>query len=158
MAKLIRQSRLARNNKVLSTFVERFAEYKEAKTAYDSAYAKLKTEAQVILKFYVPLKNAVSNRNWNRKYIKGIKIANAGKMVELTLSEGLDDVTYWKFPSWMIGSTTERIVEGLKLIIEEDGKRFAEQEKKEAQFRADRIRELELAKLEELKKKYEGAE
>lgn len=131
MAKLIRQSRIVRKNQVLSTFVERKAEYEEAKIYFDSAYAKLKVEADKVLKLYVPLKNAVSNVNWDRKCITAIKISNGGKMIEVTLIENGtydDHKSFWKFPAWMIGSTSDRIIEGLNIIIEEDSKRFAQQE------------------------------
>lgn len=152
--KLVRQSRIVRKNQLLSSFVERQAEYAEAKTAYDTAYAKLKAEATRVLKLYAPLKNAVSDRDWSNKTIDKIKVTKSGRVIELELylssRYGYEHVSYWEFPSWMIGSTDERIVEGLKQIIEEDGQRFARKE----QERQDRIRAAELAKLEELKQKY----
>jgi hypothetical protein len=150
--KLIRQSRVVRKNQLLSAFVERQAEYKEAKTAYESAYAKLKDEATRVLKLYVPLKHAVSDRNWSGKYITDIKIANGGKTVELTLEYNIENsvMSYWKFPSWMIGADTDRIVEGLTQIIEDDRQRFAKKE----QERQAQVRANELAQLEELKQKY----
>ena len=125
--KVVHRGRAVRKNQLLSAFVERQEEYKEAKTAYESAYTKLKAEATRVLKLYVPLKHAVSDRDWSSKYITALKIANGGKTVELTLEYNIENsmVSYWKFPSWMIGASEERIVEGLKQIIEEDGRRFA---------------------------------
>ena len=125
--KVVHRGRAVRKNQLLSAFVERQAEYKEAKTAYESAYAKLKAEATRVLKLYVPLKHAVSDRNWLDKYITAIKIANGGKTVELTLEYNIENsvVSYWKFPTWMIGADTDRSVEGLTQIIEEDSRKFA---------------------------------
>lgn len=154
MTRVVRQSRIVRKNQVLSNFVERKAELKEATIDYEKAYDKLKVEAKRILDLYVPLKNAVSTSRWNNKKIENIKVKNGGKTIELSLATsgmyGYDHRSYWKFPSWMIGSTDERIVEGLNKIIQEDATRFA-------QYELDRlevIRLKELAKLEELKSKY----
>lgn len=156
--KLVRQSRAVRKNQLLASFLERQAEFAEAKTAYDSAYAKLKAEATRVLKLYVPLKNAVSDRNWSNKTIDKISVKKSGRVIELELylssRYGCEHVSYWEFPSWMIGSTDERIVEGLKQIIEEDGKRFARKEQERKQAQEDRIRAADLAKIEELKQKY----
>lgn len=152
--KLVRQSRAVRKNQVLASFLERQAEYAEAKTAYDSAYAKLKAEANRVLKLYAPLKNAVSDRNWSIKTIDKISVKKSGRIIELELYQssryGYEHLSYWEFPSWMIGASEDRIVEGLKQIIEEDSKRFARKE----QERQAQICAAELAKLEELKQKY----
>ena len=150
--KVVHRSRVVRKNQLLSAFVDRQEEYKESKTAYESAYAKLKAEATRVLKLYAPLKHAVSDRNWSGKYITALKVANGGKTVELTLEYNIENsvVSYWKFPSWMIGADTDRIVQGLTQIIEEDRQRFAKKE----QERQSQVRVNELAQLEELKQKY----
>lgn len=162
MTRLVRQSRAVRKSQVLSDFVERKAELQEATVDYDKAYTKLNLEATRVLRLYAPLKNAVSNRDWSRKHIKNIKITNMGKMIELALCvDFYSQISYWRFPSWMIGSTDERIVEGLKKIIQEDAERFAQYEtdkleairlKELAQLEETRLKEL--AQLQELKLKY----
>lgn len=156
--KLVRKSRAARKNQIIATYLERKEEYDEAKRIYDSAYAAIATEATRVLKLYAPLKNAVSDRNWNGKFIKKLKVTKSGRVIDLVLGQtgsyGYEHETYWEFPSWMIGAADDRIIEGLKKIIEEDGQRFAKKE----QERLDRIRAADLAKLEELKKKYSESE
>lgn len=152
MPRMFRQSRIVRKNQVLSSFVERKTELEEATASYKKAYAKLESEANRVLQLYIPLKNAVSTRRWNGKKITKIKIANGGKTIELTLYEhgsyGYEHESYWKFPAWMVGSTTERITEGLKKIIDEDKARFEQQEK-------DSAEKMKLKKLAELKEYHE---
>jgi len=152
MTRIIRSSRLVRKNQVLSSFVERKSELAEATASYEKAYAKLKADANRVLQLYVPLKNAVSTKRWDRKRITKIKIVCGGQMLELTLyehgSHGYEHKSYWKFPSWMIGATTERIVEGLNKIIDEDKIRFEQQE-------TDRAEKKRLEKLAELKAYHE---
>lgn len=151
---LIRKSRIVRKNQMLAAFLERKEEYDEAKRTYDASYAKLVAEATRVLKLYAPLKNAVSDRNWNGKIINKLKVTKSGRVIDLVLhqsgSYGYEHESFWEFPSWMIGATDDRIVEGLQKIIEEDSVRFAKKE----QERQERIRAADLAKLEELKKKY----
>lgn len=121
----IYKSKIMRRNRTLASFIERQDEYKEAKTAYESAYEKLKSEATRVLKLYAPLKNAVSDRNWSNKVIDKLKVKKSGRVIELELHQSGDHVSYWEFPSWMIGANTDTIVEGLNKIIEEDRQRFA---------------------------------
>lgn len=156
--KLIRKSRIVRKNHIIASYLERKEEYDESKRSYDSAYTKLVAEATRVLKLYVPLKNAVSDRNWSGKVISKLKVTKSGRVIDLVLhqsgSYGYEHESFWEFPSWMIGAAEDRIIEGLKKIIEEDSQRFAKKE----QERLDRIRAADLAKLEELKKKYSESE
>lgn len=102
-------------------------EYDNAKIYHDKAYAKLIRSAKTVLSLYVPLKNAVSDVDWSEKKITRVKLANKGKNIELALVHRVDGVsreTYWKFPSWMMGADKDKVVEGLKQQIEEQGKKY----------------------------------
>jgi hypothetical protein len=156
--KVVHRSRVVRKNQLLSAFVDRQEEYKEAKTAYESAYAKLKAEATRVLKLYAPLKNAVSDRNWDGKRIVSAKLTKSARVIELVLntngSYGYTHESFWEFPSWMIGADTDRIVDGLKQIIQDDGIRMAKKEQENAAAQLAATTAAELAQLEELKQKY----
>ena len=158
--KVVHRSRLVRKNQLLSAFVERQAEYTEAKAAFTSAYDKLVAEANRILKLYVPLKNAVSDRKWDGKRIVSVKLTKSARVIELVLntnsSFGYTHESFWEFPSWMIGATDDRIVEGLKQIIHDDGIRMAKKEQEKAAAQLAATTAADLAKLEELKQKYHG--
>lgn len=114
-------------NSVVAKYKAAKKELEEQKRFHDRAYASLIRAANTVLKYYVPLKNEVSDVDWSMKKIVRAKLVHNSKYIELTLNHHSDPSkeSYWKFPAWMIDADRDRVIEGLKQQVAEQGKKYS---------------------------------
>ena len=114
-------------NSVVAKYKAAKNEFEEQKRFYDRSYAALIRAANTVLKSYVPLKNEVSDVDWSMKKIVRAKLVHNSKYIKLTLNHHSDPSkeSYWKFPAWMIDADRDRVIEGLKQQIVEQGKKYS---------------------------------
>lgn len=122
-------------NKIVADLIVARDEFDAADRKLMAAQAETIRHVEAVLKIYVPLKNAVSDADWSIKRVVRVKPVNNGANLEVTLHSPIYVEIYgqqmetfkesfWKIPSWMVGSTPDRIQQGLIDQLAEQSLRY----------------------------------